>query len=184
MAHCNGDSDCRQGDGYVCDNPRGGPWYAAILDDNQNQRVCISPSHQISMASPSDGGVCLAALPPIPEAGGESPVDATVGAPGDGSGEAPGDGSGLFGDGSGDALGDGSAETGDGAVPMDDGTVDALGGSGAGDDALGDGPATSGDAAEGAVVDGSDDGSPDASLVDGSAEGSVDADTDDAPDGG
>jgi hypothetical protein len=176
MAHCNGDSDCRQGDGYVCANPRGDPWYAAILDDNQNQRVCISPSHQVSMAPPSDGGVCAATLPPIPEAGGESPVDATVGAPSDGSGS--------LGDGSGDALSDGSAETGEGSVPTGDGTVDALGGSGVGDDALGDGPATSDDAAEGAVIDGSDEGSPDASSGDGAADGSVDADTGDAPDGG
>jgi hypothetical protein len=179
MAHCNGDSDCRQGDGYVCANPRSNPWYAAILDDNQNQRVCIAASQQVSMAPDAD--VCAATLPPIPEAGGESPVDATVDAPVDGSGEVPGDGSGSPADGPGDALGEGSGETGEGSVPIGDGTVDAF--DGAGDAALGDGPLTSGDAAEGAVVDGPDE-SPDASMGDGAAEGSVDAELGDAPDGG
>src|SRR5262249_9226789 len=39
MAQCHGDSDCR--DGYICSDPRQGPWNAVILDDDQTQRVCI-----------------------------------------------------------------------------------------------------------------------------------------------
>jgi hypothetical protein len=174
MAHCNGDSDCRQSDGYVCANPRDNPWYAAILDDNQNQRVCIAASHLMSMAQP-DAAVCAATLPPIPEGGEESPGDAAADATGTGSGEVPGDGSGSLGDGSGDAPSEGS-ETGDATVAID--------GSGVVGDAFGDETLTVGDADATEGADGSVDGSPDASLGDGAAEGSVDADTGDAPDGG
>jgi len=68
MKQCNEDSNCRQSDGYVCANPRGAPWYAAILDDNQNQSVCIA-AFSSTGPSPSDTGVCALSLPPLPEAG-------------------------------------------------------------------------------------------------------------------
>jgi hypothetical protein len=68
MKHCDEDSNCRQSDGYVCANPRGSPWYGAILDDNQGQSVCIAAVSSASVA-PSDTGVCGAVLPALPEAG-------------------------------------------------------------------------------------------------------------------
>src|SRR5579859_2275458 len=41
LAHCQQDSDCRTADGYVCRDPRLPPWSATILDDNQDQQVCV-----------------------------------------------------------------------------------------------------------------------------------------------
>jgi hypothetical protein len=39
MAGCKTSSDCREG--YVCADGRGAPWHALLLDDNQNQLVCL-----------------------------------------------------------------------------------------------------------------------------------------------
>jgi hypothetical protein len=55
LQHCQHDSDCRSSEGYICADPREMPWFARILDDNQNQKVCIVPE------TPSD-------LPPIDDA--------------------------------------------------------------------------------------------------------------------
>lgn len=41
MVRCDSDGDCRSG--YVCADPRLAPWGGFILDDDQNQRVCIPP---------------------------------------------------------------------------------------------------------------------------------------------
>lgn len=82
MKTCTQDSDCRESDGYVCENPRNAPWYAAILDDNQGESVCIAApsSSALAMPPPSNTGVCAASLPPLPEAdaggGDASPPDA------------------------------------------------------------------------------------------------------------
>jgi hypothetical protein len=61
LAHCEQDSDCRSSEGYVCADPKGLPWSARIVDDNQNQRVCIVP------ATPADAGsmpaICNAGRP-------------------------------------------------------------------------------------------------------------------------
>jgi hypothetical protein len=74
MAHCQQDSDCRQSDGYVCRDPRSGPWNAIILDDNQSERICISPPDYAYPpdASLADAAVCLATGPKVP------PIDAGV----------------------------------------------------------------------------------------------------------
>jgi hypothetical protein len=78
MAHCEKDSDCRQNDGYVCADPTGPPWRAAILDDTPS-RVCLLPGSKAgaitSSASSSglpDGG-CSAATP---DAAGDAVADA------------------------------------------------------------------------------------------------------------
>jgi hypothetical protein len=39
MATCESNSDCR--DYYVCANPTESPWFAVILDDNQQETVCL-----------------------------------------------------------------------------------------------------------------------------------------------
>jgi hypothetical protein len=44
MEHCNDNSDCRQTDGYSCEDPRDKPWLGYILDNNQEQRVCMIPA--------------------------------------------------------------------------------------------------------------------------------------------
>lgn len=66
---CAGDSDCRQSDGYVCADPKAAPWYAAILDDNQEKTVCLVAASSVASVAPSDTGVCALGLPPLPEAG-------------------------------------------------------------------------------------------------------------------
>jgi hypothetical protein len=82
MAHCDQDSDCRQSDGYVCANPTGPQWRAAILDDKQN-KVCIqlgsdagvttsvTPCSAASSGSPDAGSPGAA-----PDASGDVAVDA------------------------------------------------------------------------------------------------------------
>jgi hypothetical protein len=74
MAHCQQDSDCRQSDGYVCRDPRSVPWNAIILDDNQSERICISPPDYSypPNASLADAAVCSPTGPPVP------PIDAGV----------------------------------------------------------------------------------------------------------
>lgn len=122
MKHCNEDSNCRESDGYACADPRESPWYGAILDDNQGQRVCIAASSS-STPAPEDASICLPYFPPLPEAGvdggdggadsstaavdaGES-ADASIDATLD-SGAEGGAGPGVSGDAS-DASGDGTA---------------------------------------------------------------------------
>jgi hypothetical protein len=119
MAHCGSDSDCRQDEGYVCANPRGQPWYAAILDDNQNQSVCIAASpSQVSIAPPSTTGACGPTLPPIPEAGGEAPIDAS--ASGEGSAE------GASAESSTDAVSSSADGVSDVSIGESDGSSDAM----------------------------------------------------------
>jgi hypothetical protein len=69
MRQCNTNSDCREG--YVCADPRQPPWSALILDDDQNQRVCIVPPDNGvigpgATVSIEDAAVCS---PQPPEAG-------------------------------------------------------------------------------------------------------------------
>ena len=61
LQHCQSDSDCRASEGYVCLDPKGPPFSARILDDNQNQKVCVVAITPVD-AGQSDGGsaVCSA----------------------------------------------------------------------------------------------------------------------------
>jgi hypothetical protein len=105
MARCASDSDCRQGDGYICRSPGEAPWRAVIVDDDQTQRVCIQAPNPMSMATAApEAGVCQTILPP-PEAG--TPVDGAADSAGDASGDASEDASGDA-----DAGDDGSADSG------------------------------------------------------------------------
>ena len=132
MEHCNADSDCRQGDGYICADPRQPPWNAAIVDDNQGQQVCIpgyssstAPSGSGSATLP-DGSVCAASGPMFQGGleGGPGESDAT--GPSDGASDAAGDGSDTSTDGAGASDGATDGEAGvDSAV--DSSTLDAPG---------------------------------------------------------
>jgi hypothetical protein len=96
MKDCQQDGDCRAG--YVCKTLRelsGPPWDALLLDDNQNQNVCVPVPDQGDSGVPDANApplpVCQAnpdidaAFPPPPEAG-PPPLDAALGP--DGSAEA------------------------------------------------------------------------------------------------
>jgi hypothetical protein len=72
LKSCNQDSDCRQGEGYVCRSMtdiRSSGVEAVILDDNQSQKVCVIAAEVDS----GTGGLADAAPvcpgSPIPEAG-------------------------------------------------------------------------------------------------------------------
>jgi hypothetical protein len=81
MATCSSNSDCRPG--YVCASPLGAPWFADILDDNNNNLVCIPipPDGKVGGdAGPfvePDAAVCQVsgptydAFPPPPDATGD-----------------------------------------------------------------------------------------------------------------
>ena len=121
MAHCSDDSDCRQSEGYTCGNAAGDPWNAAILDNNQSQKVCIvAPGPLEQAASFMDAAVCMAygvdaGLQPPPDAGGE-------GGAGDGGMDA--------GDAAADAAIDAGVDAGLDATldaPIDTGVADATG---------------------------------------------------------
>jgi hypothetical protein len=137
MEHCNQDSDCRQSDGYVCRNPSGPPWHAAITDNNQSQLVCIvapDPAANLSQADSGfaalpDGSVCSPSGPAVP------PIEAGTAAADAGADSAEGDGGHEGGDAAIDAGADAGTEAGfDAGIPagsedaaVDDGAADAGG---------------------------------------------------------
>ncbi len=58
LEHCQSDSDCRSSEGYVCIDPTAAPFSARILDDNQNQKVCVVVATPID-AGQSGGGSAI-----------------------------------------------------------------------------------------------------------------------------
>ena len=69
VAHCNSNSDCR--DGYVCTDPRLTPWQAIILDDDQIKHNCLPiPDDGVVIggeagAGDPDAAVCQVVSPEI-----------------------------------------------------------------------------------------------------------------------
>ena len=67
MATCSSNSDCRID--YICASPTQSPWFALILDDNQQELVCLPlpPTSPIGgMSHPDidpDAAVCQASAP-------------------------------------------------------------------------------------------------------------------------
>jgi hypothetical protein len=128
---CQQDSDCRQGEGYVCADPTKPPWSALVIDSNQRQHVCmVDPDYDAGpLASyAEDAAVCQSSGPSVPaidagvnleEAGADAGIDAPGEAETDAAGEA-GDAEADAGD-AGDAGAAGDAEL-DAGV---DATVDA-----------------------------------------------------------
>jgi hypothetical protein len=84
LAVCQRNSDCRQSDGYICANPANPPLNGLIIDDNQNQSVCVvNPDYSNASwpvagivgipyydASPDVAPVCVPSGPMV------SPIDA------------------------------------------------------------------------------------------------------------
>jgi hypothetical protein len=62
LAQCHQDSDCRQNDGYSCQDPRQPPYNGAIIDDVQSQRVCL-PNFSVTMSTARDAAPDRASLP-------------------------------------------------------------------------------------------------------------------------
>jgi hypothetical protein len=76
MATCTSNGDCRGG--YVCADPRGYPWNAVILDNQQNRRTCLAvpPEGQdAGDAGPvSTALVCGPSAPPVSTIDAAAPV--------------------------------------------------------------------------------------------------------------
>jgi hypothetical protein len=152
MEHCNHDSDCRQSDGYVCEDPRKPPWNAAITDDNQSQLVCILPPDtpipgvNVSLVDGSLplGSVCSPSGPFVPplDAGVEVADGASEGGPDSSSAEAGEGGEGRAFEGGADtgpdAGADAGVDAGQGGAFEDGGTDEGAGDTG------GDGAADAG----------------------------------------
>jgi hypothetical protein len=73
-ARCFTNADCRTEEGYVCADPKKYPWNAFILDDVQDQLVClVVPAEGLEGgvdASTADAAVCSATGPAV------APIDA------------------------------------------------------------------------------------------------------------
>ena len=86
MAGCQTNSDCRTD--YICADGRGPPWYALLLDDNQNQKVCLpDPDTTTDVSQPSadaQAPVCQA----FPDIDAAFPVFPSVDAAGTDAGDA------------------------------------------------------------------------------------------------
>ncbi len=97
LAHCNTDSDCRTGDGYVCRDPQQAPYNAKIIDNAPtSNKVCVAQPYydagQPNASMPdSTPPVCMPYLPEAgaAEGGGDGAADGGGDAPAtDSSGEA------------------------------------------------------------------------------------------------
>jgi hypothetical protein len=127
MKSCSSASKCRESDGYVCSDPTDSPWNAAILDNNQNQKVCIIAASLLADASADeDAAVCSSSV----QDGGlnfalDASADATVEA-GDAGRDAttpPEDAASEGGDGGVEGSSDATLD-----APGDTGSADAPGG--------------------------------------------------------
>jgi len=99
LEHCQSDSDCRASEGYVCIDPKGPPFSARIVDDNQNQKVCVVAITPVDGGQPDGGSAVCNAGRFLPDAG--ATVSADGGASAADVGAADATGAGL-----GDAAGD------------------------------------------------------------------------------
>jgi hypothetical protein len=88
LQQCHKDSDCRTSEGYICASPQNPPWNGVIIDDDQQQLVCIlgpdyydaGPDGALASYRP-DAGVCQPTGPVVPpiEAGVTPQPDAGAG---------------------------------------------------------------------------------------------------------
>jgi hypothetical protein len=72
LKSCNHDSDCRQGEGYVCRSMmdiRNSGIEAVILDDNQSQKVCVLPAEADGGTGNLANAASVCPGSPLPEAG-------------------------------------------------------------------------------------------------------------------
>lgn len=75
LKSCNSNSDCRTGEGYECADPRGPPWEALILDDDQNQRVCLAIPTALDSGVAAEAGSSAEPAVCMPEGPVLSPID-------------------------------------------------------------------------------------------------------------
>ncbi|HEY1695402.1 MAG TPA: hypothetical protein VGL81_28850 [Polyangiaceae bacterium] len=69
LEQCHKDSDCREDEGYVCADPRQPPWNGVIVDDDQQQLVCVQKPDYLdggAIASYVDAAVCQTTGPVVP----------------------------------------------------------------------------------------------------------------------
>jgi hypothetical protein len=135
LSHCSQNSDCRNGEGYICVDPSDPQWknLFVILDANQSQKVCVvALDYDAGTFVDAEAPVCQASGPPVSslEAGVHLEDGEAVGPDGaiDAAGDAPADAA----DGAVDAGADGAID-----APSDVGGVDA-GAEGGGSDGGGD----------------------------------------------
>jgi hypothetical protein len=77
MKQCSQDSDCRTDEGYICADPKGPPWSALILDDDQGQHICIPGPYIQSDVTPEDASTPQVCSPNPPSGGTPyTPIDA------------------------------------------------------------------------------------------------------------
>jgi hypothetical protein len=69
LEHCQSDSDCRSSEGYVCIDPRAPPVSARIVDDNQNQKVCVVAATPIDAGQSAGGSAICNSGRLLPDAG-------------------------------------------------------------------------------------------------------------------
>ncbi len=76
LANCFTDSDCRNGEGYVCRDPTQPPIDGVVIDDNQAKKVCVvRPDYNAGAPYSAVGdaaAVCLPSGPDVP------PIDAGI----------------------------------------------------------------------------------------------------------
>jgi hypothetical protein len=157
MKTCGSGSDCRQGEGYDCIDPKLSPW-TVILDTNQSERVCMFAGPMMSLVDSQVPQVCSADRPDA------APIDATVTTQ---AGREGGPDTG------GEIADVGQEATDSGEEAMDAGQEAAD--SGQEDGEAGDTPGATADASADAVGD---------AQADGTLDAIVDSDVVDAPDGG
>jgi hypothetical protein len=69
MKQCTTDGDCRNDEGYICADPKGPPWNALILDDDQGQHICIPGPYVQSDVTPGDASTPQVCSPNAPDGG-------------------------------------------------------------------------------------------------------------------
>lgn len=91
VAACEGSSDCRSG--YVCADPRTDPWFGIVMDNVQNQRVClVAASGLAPAAAATEAPVCASSAPDASTDSDAAPSDADASLDGSAGSADAGDG--------------------------------------------------------------------------------------------
>lgn len=78
---CQTDADCRTGDGYVCADPRGAPYFALGIADNTNKVCLVRPTQDgglLYSAADAEAPVCKAGGATVPDIDASAPVEASA----------------------------------------------------------------------------------------------------------
>ena len=77
---CQTDSDCRTGEGYICADPRGAPYFALGLADNTGKVCLVAPTQDggaLYSAADAEAPVCKAGGATVPDIDAAAPLDAS-----------------------------------------------------------------------------------------------------------